>query len=164
MFKDIPGFEGSYAVSNKGLVLSKARKDSVGRLKKAKLIKGSKDKDGYLRVTLSLGRRGSSKVVRVARLVALSWLPNKENLPIVNHKDGNKINNSVSNLEWCTPEFNTRHAWKNGLCKPYNRSEAYNREGIVESNKGRRKWFGTHKEYCKAYYERKKQEKVVCGI
>lgn len=74
------------------------------------------DKDGYYTVSLQLkdGRRVS---FRVSRLVALTFLENKNNYPVVNHKDCNKQNNHVSNLEWVTISYNTKHAYDNGLIK-----------------------------------------------
>lgn len=159
MFKSINGLEGKYSISEEGIVISHERKDKVGRIQKQRIIAGSFDKDGYRRVVLSLGSRGHQKTFRVARLVAETYLLNPDNKEYVNHIDGVKTNDHVSNLEWVTAKENTIHAWNNGLCKPYDRSKEYNREGIIKSNKNRRKWFGTHKEYCKMYYERSKLKK-----
>lgn len=154
MFTPINGFEGIYSISEYGDIYSHVRFDSLGRKIGGKILNKVTDKDGYYRTTLSLGSRENQKVFRIARLVAESFLPNPERLPIVNHKDGNKQNDHYSNLEWCTEQENTRHAWDTGLCKAYDRSKDYNREAIAESNRKRKKWEGTHKEYCKLYYEK----------
>ena len=63
--------------------------------------------NGYLRVGLS--HEGKQKQHLIHRLVAQAFLPNPNNLPVVNHKDGNPSNNNVSNLEWCTQEYNTNY-------------------------------------------------------
>lgn len=70
---------------------------------------------GYAAICLEDRRLGHPVRFQVHRLVAAQFLPNPRKLPIVNHKDGNKKNNSVWNLEWCTHQYNTRHAVKNGL-------------------------------------------------
>ena len=103
--KDIPGFEGQYAITQDGRVWShKTQKWRVPRLGR------------YCTVTLSLpGRR--LKAVYVHRVLAMAWIPNPESKPQVNHIDGNKMNNRVENLEWVTRKENTRHAWQAGLCE-----------------------------------------------
>ena len=82
---------------------------------KEKLLKPSCS-NGYAKVFIS--QEGKRKYPMVHRLVAEKFLPNPEKKPCVNHKDGNKLNNSVENLEWVTHSENTRHAIKMGLCKP----------------------------------------------
>lgn len=70
-------------------------------------------KTGYFVVNMYID--GKNHVKKAHRLFAQAFIPNPENLPQINHKDGNKLNNSISNLEWCTGEFNVRHAFKTGL-------------------------------------------------
>ena len=77
--------------------------------KKGKMYPNASNSKGYLRVHLG------DKHYAVHRLVALAFIDNPANLPQVNHKDGNKQNNNISNLEWCTNIDNKRHAVKNNL-------------------------------------------------
>ena len=89
--------------------------------------------DGYVVIKLmyvdpSDGRR-KGLIRLVHRLVASGFIPNPESFPEVNHKDGNKENNSADNLEWCTRQYNVRHAWDTGLCKGHS----------VGTNNGRHK-------------------------
>lgn len=104
--KDIKGYEGLYAVTSCGKVWSYGSK---------KFLKPIVDKDGYLLVNLY--RNGISTQTRIHRLVAEAYLSNPDNLPQVNHIDGNKGNNSINNLEFCTATQNLCHAYKTGLIK-----------------------------------------------
>ena len=117
VWKDIPGYEGLYQINNYGIVKSLDRyvKHSKGgpRLIKGKII-SSKIDNGYSRVKLC--KDDSKKYYTVHRLVALTFINNPHGLPVVNHIDGNKLNNHVSNLEWCTVSKNTQHAYDTGLC------------------------------------------------
>lgn len=103
-WRDIEGFEGLYQVSNLGQVKS---------LRTGILLRQAKNKFGYLLCVLCV--KGDMNSKRVHRLVAQAFLENPSNLPQVNHKDGNKANNNVENLEWCTCSENTRHAVSNEL-------------------------------------------------
>lgn len=119
--KDIPGFEGLYAVTKDGVVWSLPKKLNFNhgiRLTKLKKLKISKTKAGYLHV--SLWHKWKCTHILVHRAVALTFIPNINNLPEINHKDGNKNNNSKFNLEWVTHKDNIRHAFKMGL---YNRKK-----------------------------------------
>lgn len=107
----------NYQVSNLGQVRSVDRyvTDSLGRTRKysGKLLKPSKDENGYL--LIGVCDSGHTKRVFVHRLVAETFLENSDNKPTVNHIDGNKTNNSVSNLEWATYKENRDHAVRTGL-------------------------------------------------
>lgn len=112
VWTDIKNYEGKYKISNKGRVLKLPRTKELKKgisLTKFKLIKGSKDSYGYYQVRLD------NKTYLLHRLVAIAFLNNDENKPQVNHIDGNVANNNLSNLEWCTPSENIRHAIKSGL-------------------------------------------------
>ncbi len=96
------GRESHYAVSDHGGVY--ALKDGKVR----RQLRPGKNSSGYLGVVLARG--GSKRWVSVHRLVASAFVPNPEGLPIVNHIDGDRLNNNASNLEWCTAKQNTQHA------------------------------------------------------
>lgn len=107
IWKPIKDYEGLYQVSNLGRVKSLERIDSLGHKRKEKIFKPRKDKYGYLRV--SLWKDGKGKMVSIHRLVAIHFIPNPDNLPEVNHKDENKENNTLSNLEWCDRKYNNNY-------------------------------------------------------
>ena len=100
IYKDIQGYEGKYQVSNLGNVKSL----HYNNTNKEKVLKTVLHKDGYLFVSLGYG-----KTRAIHRLVAETFLPNPDNMPVVNHKDENKQNNSVDNLEWCSYEYNSNY-------------------------------------------------------
>ena len=113
IWKDVAGYEGYYQVSNKGHVRSVERVVPFGkqaRTAPAKERIKRMDKRGYLTVTLSKGN--SLKNAKVHRLVAEAFIPNPCNFPEVNHKDENKQNNSVDNLEWCVHIYNAVYGTK----------------------------------------------------
>ena len=93
--------------------------------------KSAFNKHGYL--NLDLYHNGVRKHELVHRLVAKAFVPNPDNKPVVNHKDGNKLNNNADNLEWVTSLENNRHAWKNGLMRP-----SYSMRGRKNPNAGRK--------------------------
>lgn len=112
IWKPVVGYEGLYEVSNLGRVRSVDRYVRFGRwgdngqtrLRKSQLISPKID-EGYYRVNLN--KDGHQKMFKVHRLVAMAFIPNPDNLPVVNHKDENRLNNCVNNLEWCTQQYNS---------------------------------------------------------
>lgn len=111
IWKDIDGYEGRYQASTLGQVRSLDGVSRQGRFLKGKVLKQSVTKTGYHHLYL----HNPGKNYRVNRLVAQTFIPNPTNLPQVNHIDGNKANNRVDNLEWCTQSENQLHAVKTGL-------------------------------------------------
>ena len=114
--KDIPNYEGFYFATLDGKIFSHEKILQFGVNKRLRLSKEKKQcnhAEGYLSVVLSKNR--VNKTYLVHRLIALTFLPNPENKKMVNHKYGNKKNNCIENLEWCTRNENELHAKKNGL-------------------------------------------------
>lgn len=89
------------------------KKGQLKNIKTGTIIKVHPDKDGYIRTNIWIN--GIRRNFKIHRMIAIHFIPNPENKPQVNHKDGNKANNSISNLEWCTAGENQRHAIKTGL-------------------------------------------------
>lgn len=98
ILQDVIGYEGIYAVAENGQVWSH---------RSNKFLKPSKLPNGYLQVGLS--KDGKQKRFFVHRLVAMAFIPNPDNLPQVNHKDENKLNNCIDNLEWCDCKYNNNY-------------------------------------------------------
>lgn len=111
IWKDIKGYEGLYQVSNLGRVKSLERlaksNNNNYRIVKEKFLKKYEDKDGYIKV--SLNKNAKSKAYAVHRLIAESFISNPNNYPCINHKDENKQNNNLENLEWCTVKYNNSY-------------------------------------------------------
>lgn len=100
-WKDVVGFEGIYQVSSTGIV----RRTDNNYIKKP-----SESRNGYMFVDLN--HKEKRKHGYIHRLVAEAFIPNPNNLPAVNHKDENKTNNNVDNLEWCTYKYNNNYGGK----------------------------------------------------
>lgn len=100
LWREIEGFNGRYQISSWG---------RVRNVRTGCILKPYKNERGYLKVYLNKGN-GKKAKPRINRLVAQAFIPNPYNLPQVNHKDGNKENNSYTNLEWVTNQQNATHA------------------------------------------------------
>lgn len=99
-WRDVLGYEGLYEVSN------------LGRVRRnGKILKPQAERGGYLHVFLS--KNGIVKHGKVHRLVASAFIPNPNNYPQINHKDEDKTNNAVSNLEWCDGKYNANYGTRN---------------------------------------------------
>ena len=140
IWKDIEGYEGLYQVSNKGRIKSLNRIDSRGRKVNEKILSSKPNNKGYLRVHLY--KNGKRKPFSVHRLVAIAFIPNPNNLLEVNHKDENKENNTVDNLEWCDRKYNANYGSRN--------------ERASVSNKGKK-----HKKH-KKYKKPKFKKQILC--
>lgn len=103
VWRDIENYEGLYQISNLGRVRSL---NYLGHGRVA-VLKSRNCGKGYLKVVLSKDKKPKEWFIH--RLVAIAFIPNPHNLPCVNHKDENKLNNIVENLEWCTHKYNANY-------------------------------------------------------
>lgn len=104
-WKPVNGYESIYEISSFG---------NLKNIKTGRMMHPSKNGQGYMIITLS--KNNHQRMARVHRLVALAFLSQGEAMRrVVNHKDGDKINNNISNLEWVTPKINSKHAVETGL-------------------------------------------------
>lgn len=124
IWKDIPGYEGYYQVSTLGRirdvdrVITRSDGNIMTRSGKIRKLDTTTKKYPYI----GLHKNNKLATLVVHRLVARVFIPNPDNLPQINHKDGNKFNNHVDNLEWCTNQQNVLHAMRNGLAGGTKRS------------------------------------------
>ena len=119
IWKDVAGFDGFYQISN------------MGRVKSVNGIRSlSYTRDGYAKVRLL--HDGKDKTYKVHRLVAEAFIPNTDNKETVNHKDGDKTNNKVENLEWADRSEQMLHAYILGLKKPVKTNRKLTPEQVEE--------------------------------
>lgn len=127
IWQDVVGYEGLYKVSNLGRV--KTLQKQVGRKESEKILKPSTVWTGYLR--LGLRKEGKTKNTYVHRIVAQAFIPNKEHKPIINHKNGDRTDNRVTNLEWCTFGENSNSSPRIKTSKRYNSINVVDNYGNV---------------------------------
>ena len=146
IWKDIDDYP-NYQISNYGRVKSIPRKRVKG-----KLLTPSRSNCGYLKIYLMKDRKGY--LVSIHRLVAKAFIPNPNNLPEVNHIDGNKENNCVDNLEWVTKKDNVLHRFRVLKQEPFRK---YKEEHIDHSTKEGRN------QYARLYYQNNKEKILEYG-
>ncbi len=116
IWKDIVGFEDVYQISNLGRVKSlprQAKSKSIGvRNVKEKILSNNRDKNLHYE-NINLTVNGKNIVRKIHRLVAEAFIPNPNNLPLVNHINGIRYDNRLENLEWCDYVYNAKHAIQN---------------------------------------------------
>ena len=152
-WRAVPGYEGLYEVSNMG---------NVRNVRRNKLLRLPKTNDGYIRV--SLYKNGIKTCFQVHRLVAQAFIENPDNLPMINHKDEDKTNNNVTNLEWCDVKYNNNYgsrlersrdtAIKNGYYTGLSKKEYMKQYRKKNKEKIREK----QREYMRKYYEKNKEK------
>lgn len=148
-WKDIDGYEGLYQISNLGRV-RRLPTEVINSFGVRRFFEGGilnpTNSQGYLIVDLSRG--GFRKHYLIHRLVAQAFLENPNSLPFVNHKDENKSNNTVDNLEWCTPQYNTNYGTSI--------------ERRSNSHRGKKHKFSHHKKQWKAVSKYSKDGEFIC--
>lgn len=137
-WRAVPGYEGLYEVSNIG---------NVRNVRRNTLLRLQKTNNGYIRVHLC--KNGISTGFQVHRLVAQAFIPNPQDLPQVNHKDEDKTNNNVDNLEWCTAKYNMNF----GTARIRSINTKIKNGYINEENVGL-----SEEEYSKKYYEENREK------
>ena len=148
-WKNVIGYEGLYEVSNIG---------NVKNVRRNTLLKLSKTNDGYIQV--SLYKNGIRTGLRVHRLVAEAFLPNPDGLPLVNHKNEDKSDNSVENLEWCTAKYNTNYGHRTENAINTRVKNGYADPDFIGFGLNKKEYM---KEYNRIYYERNREKSNECS-
>ena len=111
-WKPLPDYEGRYEINNCGYIKN---------IKNNRILKNYISPQGYACCALRLIGENKTRTIRIHRAIARAFIPNPNNYPIINHRDGNKLNNSIENLEWCTYQHNIQHSFDMGLQEPNGR-------------------------------------------
>lgn len=145
-WKNVIGYEGLYEVSNKG---------NVRNVRRNTLLKLSKNRYGYIQVYLY--KNGIRKGFRVHRLVAEAFLSNPDNLPQVNHKDEDKTNNNVDNLEWCDQKYNVNYGHRTENAINTRVKNGYADPDFIGFGLNEKEYI---KQYSRIYYERNREKSI----
>lgn len=129
IWKDVTGYEGLYLVSDEGEILS------LKHHPPKKLKFGLRGRKNLLYQFVSLAKNGENKCFSVHRLVAQAFLDNPDDLPEVNHKDENPLNNRVDNLEWCSRQYNIAYSKCKRIEQYENGVKLAEYRGIVEASR-----------------------------
>ncbi len=131
-WKSIKGYEGLYEISSFGRVKSLLGWNGRKYIQRERILAPYKQQSNkyYSRSVVKLTKDNKTKDFKVHRLVAEAFIPNPNNYKVVNHIDGNPLNNNVENLEWCTQKMNIKHALNNELT--ITRIKTIDRETMVE--------------------------------
>ena len=163
IWRSIDGYEGLYEVSNTGLIRSLDRFVGNRNRIKGKILSIKIEKNGYCSVALF--KYGKMKRYLVHRLVARAFIPNPDNLPQVNHKNEDKSNNNVDNLEWCSIEYNINYGTRTQKAISTKVKNGYYVPEFVGFGLGYKEYQNKYrsinrdkrKEYMKEYYKNNKQ-------
>lgn len=164
-YKQIKEFK-DYFIDIDGNVIKNNYKSRVNHSGKIMNIKPFKKANGYLSVSLYIKEDKINYKRYIHRLVAQTFISNHNNYPVVNHIDGNKQNNNVSNLEWCTYSYNVKHAYKNNLMRLIYGSDHKCSKSYVETDLEYnyiRKFTGSKEEERKLSYTRDSISKCARG-
>lgn len=172
IWKPVPNYEKMYEASTYGRIRSLERLVFNKRWqnyqkRKSVILKPSVSPKGYY--TVVFGVNGTRMAHSVHRIIAKTFLPNPDNLPVINHKDGNKLNNNVSNLEWCTQKYNVNYG--DALAKRA-KSQSKSKKGKhysvrTEFKPGRISTYNLHKVLCVEtgkMYQSVKEACLDCNI
>ena len=150
---EIPGYKGYYYIEPNGDIYSQDRINIYGRFIEGRKIKPSVHKNGYYEVKLC--KNGTPKTFKVHRLVALTYIPNLNNYPCVNHKDHNRQNNNLNNLEWCTQMYNSQSI---------NTSKNFGYIYLTKSNTYFTRYISDGKTYCKNFKTEKEAQNYLNDV
>ena len=144
---EIPNYKGYYYIEPNGDVYSQDRIDINGRFIEGQKMIPRVDKDGYYKV--GLRKNGTQKYFFVHRLLALTYIPNPNNHPCVNHIDCNRQNNNLNNLEWCTIMYNNQSI---------NTSKKFGTIELTKCNTYRIRYISNKKTYRKCFKTEKEAQ------